>query len=104
MHSEMGCMRCMAGRHAALTNVDRHLDVPRRASPLQLVPKASNIKSAASGVSADDRLDMAEPPAAVASFDSGTVTTVRKLPLLTINAGPRDKDTWPDRLKQVWSA
>ncbi|KAG1678853.1 hypothetical protein FOA52_003521 [Chlamydomonas sp. UWO 241] len=38
------------------------------------------------------------------SFDSGTKDVVRKLPLLTINAGPRDKDKWPDRLKQELQA
>lgn len=35
------------------------------------------------------------------SFDSGTKATVQKLPLLTVAAGPREKDKWPDRLKQV---
>ena len=35
------------------------------------------------------------------SFDSGTKETVKKLPLLTVNAGPRDKEGWEERLKQV---
>lgn len=41
------------------------------------------------------------PQTMAESFDAGTKETVKKLPLLTINAGPRDKDTWGDRLKQV---
>jgi ufm1-conjugating enzyme 1 len=35
------------------------------------------------------------------TFDSGTKATVQKIPLLTINAGPRDKEGWEGRLKQV---
>ena len=36
------------------------------------------------------------------SFDAATVTTVKKIPLLTDNAGPRDdKEKWEARLKQV---
>ncbi|GAX78398.1 hypothetical protein CEUSTIGMA_g5840.t1 [Chlamydomonas eustigma] len=34
------------------------------------------------------------------AFDSGTKATVQKIPLLTINAGPRDKEGWEGRLKQ----
>ena len=35
------------------------------------------------------------------SWDSSTRETVKKIPLLTVNAGPRDKEKWPERLKQV---
>ena len=35
------------------------------------------------------------------AFGSSTVQTVQKIPLLTINAGPRDKEGWEGRLKQV---
>ncbi|KAJ9529674.1 hypothetical protein QJQ45_014474, partial [Haematococcus lacustris] len=34
------------------------------------------------------------------SFDSGTRERVQKIPLLTTNAGPRDKDKWNDRLRE----
>jgi len=34
-------------------------------------------------------------------FDKFTKEKVGKIPLLTINAGPRDKDRWEDRLKEV---
>lgn len=35
------------------------------------------------------------------SFDNSTKEKVGKIPLLSINAGPRDKDKWEDRLKEV---
>lgn len=35
------------------------------------------------------------------SWDSGTRATVQKLPLLATNAGPRDKELWPQRLKEA---
>jgi ufm1-conjugating enzyme 1 len=38
------------------------------------------------------------------SFDSGTRERVQKIPLLTINAGPRDKEKWQDRLKEELTA
>jgi hypothetical protein len=40
------------------------------------------------------------------SFDAGTRERVGKLPLLSINAGPRDKEGWEARLKEVgtWAA
>ncbi|PNH09012.1 Ubiquitin-fold modifier-conjugating enzyme 1 [Tetrabaena socialis] len=34
------------------------------------------------------------------SWDSKTRETVKKIPFLTEKAGPRDKQKWPDRLKQ----
>ncbi len=36
-----------------------------------------------------------------APYDAGTRQTVGKLPLLTVNAGPRDKEQWEARLKEV---
>lgn len=36
------------------------------------------------------------------SFDAGTRDRVGKIPLLTVNAGPRDKENWEGRLKEVW--
>ena len=38
------------------------------------------------------------------AFDSNTVKTVSKIPLLTINAGPRDGDLWNKRLKEEFTA
>ncbi len=35
------------------------------------------------------------------SFDAGTRERVGKIPLLTVNAGPRDKENWEARLKEV---
>ncbi|EIE22389.1 DUF1782-domain-containing protein [Coccomyxa subellipsoidea C-169] len=37
-------------------------------------------------------------------WDSGTKETVRKIPLLTVNAGPRDKDQWTKRLREELQA
>ena len=37
----------------------------------------------------------------MAEWDSSTRETVKKIPLLTENGGPRDKDKWEARLKQV---
>jgi ufm1-conjugating enzyme 1 len=37
------------------------------------------------------------------SFDPHTRATVQKIPLLTVKAGPRDKEEWQNRLKQVGS-
>lgn len=38
---------------------------------------------------------------AEATFDAGTRERVQKLPLLSTNAGPRDKEAWEARLKEV---
>jgi ufm1-conjugating enzyme 1 len=38
------------------------------------------------------------------TIDEGTKSTVKKLPLMTINAGPRDKEAWEGRLKQELQA
>ena len=35
--------------------------------------------------------------------DEGTKSTVQKIPLLTVKAGPRDPD-WGDRLKEEYAA
>ena len=35
------------------------------------------------------------------SWDSTTRATVQKIPLLTVKAGPREKEEWPKRLKEV---
>ena len=35
------------------------------------------------------------------SWDPTTRATVQKIPLLTVKAGPRDKDEWGKRLKEV---
>lgn len=35
------------------------------------------------------------------TFDKSTKEKVGKIPLLNVNAGPRDKDKWEDRLKEV---
>eukprot|EP00854_Cymbomonas_tetramitiformis_P006884 gene6884-8218_t len=37
-------------------------------------------------------------------WDSNTRETVRKIPLLTINAGPRDGEEWGKRLKEELKA
>lgn len=36
-----------------------------------------------------------------ASWDPTTRATVQKIPLLTVKAGPRDKEEWQQRLKEV---
>ncbi|KAJ1496276.1 ubiquitin-fold modifier-conjugating enzyme 1, partial [Baffinella frigidus] len=38
------------------------------------------------------------------SMDDGTKKALSALPLLTINAGPRDGDKWKDRLKEEYTA
>lgn len=38
------------------------------------------------------------------SWDNGTKSTVQKIPLLTVKAGPRDKDEWQKRLKEELQA
>jgi hypothetical protein len=40
----------------------------------------------------------------MAEWDSTTKATVQKIPLLTVKAGPRDKDDWSKRLKEVRNA
>jgi hypothetical protein len=35
------------------------------------------------------------------SWDPTTRATVQKIPLLTVRAGPRDKEEWQKRLKEV---
>jgi ufm1-conjugating enzyme 1 len=35
------------------------------------------------------------------SWEPTTRATVQKIPLLTVKAGPRDKDEWGKRLKEV---
>jgi ufm1-conjugating enzyme 1 len=37
----------------------------------------------------------------MAEWDPNTKQIVQKIPLLTVNAGPRDKDNWEKRLKEV---
>eukprot|EP00287_Rhodomonas_sp_CCMP768_P006516 CAMPEP_0196736196 /NCGR_PEP_ID=MMETSP1091-20130531/14332_1 /TAXON_ID=302021 /ORGANISM="Rhodomonas sp., Strain CCMP768" /LENGTH=165 /DNA_ID=CAMNT_0042079897 /DNA_START=30 /DNA_END=527 /DNA_ORIENTATION=- len=37
-------------------------------------------------------------------MDEGTKKTLSALPLLTVNAGPRDGDKWKDRLKEEYTA
>jgi len=37
-------------------------------------------------------------------MDEKTKATVAKLPLLTINAGPRDGDKWVQRLKEEYKS
>lgn len=37
-------------------------------------------------------------------FDAGTKKLVQKLPLFSINAGPRDGNEWKKRLKQEYQA
>jgi hypothetical protein len=37
-------------------------------------------------------------------MDEGTKKTLQKLPLLTVNAGPRDGDAWIQRLKEEFTA
>lgn len=36
--------------------------------------------------------------------DEGTRKTLSKLPLLKTKAGPRDKELWPQRLKEEYQA
>ena len=38
------------------------------------------------------------------SWDPTTRATVQKIPLLTVKAGPRDKEEWQKRLKEVGAA
>lgn len=38
------------------------------------------------------------------SWDASTRDTVKKIPLLTVKAGPRDKEQWPARLKEELAA
>ncbi|KAK9819989.1 hypothetical protein WJX72_004848 [[Myrmecia] bisecta] len=38
------------------------------------------------------------------SWDAGTKQTVQKIPLLTVRAGPRDKEEWGKRLKEELQA
>ena len=38
------------------------------------------------------------------SWDPSTRATVQRIPLLTVRAGPRDKDEWQKRLKEVGPA
>ena len=38
------------------------------------------------------------------TWDPSTRETVKKIPFLTEKAGPRDKEKWQDRLKQVREA
>jgi ufm1-conjugating enzyme 1 len=35
------------------------------------------------------------------TIDAKTKSSVGKIPLLSVNAGPRDKDKWEERLKEV---
>ncbi len=37
-------------------------------------------------------------------MDKATKETVQKIPLLTVNAGPRDADVWIKRLKEEYTA
>ena len=37
----------------------------------------------------------------MAEWDSTTKATVQKIPLLKVKAGPRDKEDWQNRLKEV---
>lgn len=37
------------------------------------------------------------------TWDNSTKVTVQKIPLLTINAGPRDGDKWKSRLKEEFT-
>ena len=37
-------------------------------------------------------------------FNASTVKTVSKIPLMTVNAGPRDADLWNKRLKEEFTA
>eukprot|EP01116_Phalansterium_solitarium_P025291 TRINITY_DN958_c2_g1_i1.p2 TRINITY_DN958_c2_g1~~TRINITY_DN958_c2_g1_i1.p2 ORF type:complete len:177 (-),score=43.78 TRINITY_DN958_c2_g1_i1:218-748(-) len=38
------------------------------------------------------------------SISKETISTVQKIPLLTVNAGPRDSDLWVKRLKEEYTA
>mmetsp|Transcript_33242 Transcript_33242/g.83782 ORF Transcript_33242/g.83782 Transcript_33242/m.83782 type:complete len:109 (-) Transcript_33242:15-341(-) len=38
------------------------------------------------------------------SFDDKTKSTVQKIPLLTVKAGPRDGETWKNRVKEELGA
>ena len=37
-------------------------------------------------------------------MDDSTKATVQKIPLLTVNAGPRDGEQWVKRLKEEYAA
>jgi len=37
------------------------------------------------------------------TWDNSTKATVQKIPLLTVNAGPRDGDKWKSRLKEEFT-
>jgi hypothetical protein len=40
--------------------------------------------------------------ASAAGLDSGTIASVKKIPLLTTKAGPRDGEEWVKRLKEEY--
>ena len=40
----------------------------------------------------------------MAGIDDTTKATVQKLPMLTVNAGPRDGDEWVKRMKEEYTA
>mmetsp|Transcript_44318 Transcript_44318/g.73837 ORF Transcript_44318/g.73837 Transcript_44318/m.73837 type:complete len:175 (-) Transcript_44318:185-709(-) len=42
--------------------------------------------------------------ASAAGLDSGTIASVKKIPLLTTKAGPRDGEEWVKRLKEEYKA
>src|SRR5690554_5904789 len=48
--------------------------------------------------------NMAAAPAAPAPVDDSLKAAVRKIPLLSIRAGPKDGERWLDRLKQELKA
>ena len=43
-------------------------------------------------------------PFAMETWDGTTLATVRRIPLLTVKAGPRDGDVWLSRLKEEYTA
>ena len=45
-----------------------------------------------------------DPAATAAMVDATTRSTLGKIPLLTVNAGPRDGDQWIARLKEEMTA
>lgn len=49
----------------------------------------------------EEKVETVEPPSNDSvPIDNSTKSTVQKIPLLSIRAGPRDKDQWVARLKQ----
>lgn len=62
-----------------------------------------------SGAGGDDSEAVDEEKASLeegedVGYDAGTRTTVQRIPMLSVRAGPRDGAAWRDRLKEEYKA